>query len=74
MPTGEGELVGGEGTHSHARLLIRRQVLRSEKAKQWRVFVHASDRVDRKVAWASWGGERKAWQRALDIIDEGMKK
>ena len=29
-----------------------------------------SDRVDKKVLWASWGGERKAWNHALDLIDE----
>ena len=36
----------------------------------YRVFLRKEDRCDRKLRWASFGGKRAAWNKALDLIDQ----
>ena len=43
------------------------KIHRSDRDGCWRVFVHRSNRVDKKVYWK--GDEASAWKRALDMIE-----
>ena len=43
------------------------KIHRSDATESWRVFVHKSDRCDKKIRWH--GDEEGAWKKALHMID-----
>ncbi|CAJ1358062.1 unnamed protein product [Effrenium voratum] len=63
----EQEEKASEGVGAATTFYRQGKIHRSDATESWRVFVHKSDRCDKKIRWH--GDEEGAWKKALHMID-----